>query len=193
MADSGSVLRALIGAYRVLRRDPSGPRLMDLSVSGFWRSFESMAIAAPVLVLDMAFQESARGLAAAPGFERLRYVLVESCSYVVGWLAYPLILAFLLPALGAGARFVPYVIVHNWASVWLALLLIPGEAAYLLGLLSVSQAMLVTLALLVLVLRCQFVIARDVLKAGRGLAAALVAFEFALGVILSEVFDLFAV
>lgn len=129
------------GLKRLLRLDREAVDCFDPTPEGFWRSFAAAWIAAPAfLVLTLATMPH------AANFSLPRYLLVETISYVIGWVAFPLVMVTVTRSIKREERFFPYMTAYNWfhlpASALLAALallgligLLPWPLVGLLGLL----------------------------------------------------------
>jgi hypothetical protein len=174
------VNRGLNGALLLLRRDPSGMALFDLSIEGFWKSFFAIVVAAPAYAV-LAYHRW-QITEAAPGLGR--FASVELVSYLGGWLAFPVAAIFLTRHLGLAGRYVPLIVAVNWAAVL--------QAAILLGALLVASLAgggLGTLFLLAAafgVLLYQWFVVRTALDTTAGLAAMLVAIDMLLSTVVSR-------
>lgn len=113
------IRRAVQGSWRLLLGDARGMTWFDLSLDGFWRSFFAMVLLLPVPIV----QALARGRLALGGevdpstASGPAVMLVGLLSYVVAWIAFPMVLALLANPLGIGPRFVPYMVARNWTTL----------------------------------------------------------------------------
>ena len=81
----------IYGAWRLAWRKTDGLQWFDNSIDGFWRSFFAFVLIAPgEAALRIAMLMTAP--VAASGF---RIVLVDSITYVIICVAYPLIMVYL--------------------------------------------------------------------------------------------------
>jgi hypothetical protein len=134
MPTRAEVMRALDGAYRLARMDPSGMTLFDLSVDGFWRSFFAAVVALPGYAILITHE-----LAVAPESDGLfGRILVRAVTYLVAWAAFPIAALILCRVLDVAGYYVPLIIAMNWAAVLqtyafvaglLAALILPGLLA----------------------------------------------------------------
>ncbi|WP_033070088.1 hypothetical protein [Thalassospira australica] len=113
MSTSTQTLRALYGTWRLARADAQGLEFFDFSINGFWRSF----LAAVIVFPAFAFLRWHDLFDAPDDFPAMRYMVVEVISYVIKWVAFPLIMFHVLPMLGRAERYINFIVVYNWASV----------------------------------------------------------------------------
>ncbi|MFP1630106.1 transporter [Zhengella sp. ZM62] len=133
MLDADYVQAHLSAAWRIMAT-AKGDALarMDISAEGFWRSFWSILLALPPMLLSW--------VAAAPDFSDgsalSATVLRLGLADLAAWLLPIALLALIGNGIGMGRSFAAYVIATNWGSailVWLAVppalvrLLSPGE------------------------------------------------------------------
>lgn len=104
---------SLTGAWRLAHFDAGGMGYFNTTREGVWRSFWAAAIVAPLyaLLLSAAFP------LLDPAPNGLRFILVEAEGYVLSWVAYPLVIAWLTQQIGCWKRFPAYLVAYNWAMV----------------------------------------------------------------------------
>jgi len=112
---------SLYGAYRLARADKSGLNYFDASIDGFWRSFFAAVVIAPLFALFLIVRYSFGEFDASP----FRYLMVESISYVIAWVAFPLLMFYIAQAIGREEQYIRYIVAYNWASVWQNFVYIP--------------------------------------------------------------------
>lgn len=114
------VLLSLYGAWRLFLRDPRGIEWLDVSIAGFWKSFFCAVIVLPVYVFWFLVRD---GDATEAGF--IRTVTVEGIAYVISWVAWPLIMAYVAPMMDRDDNYIRYVVAYNWSSgIQVAILLV---------------------------------------------------------------------
>ncbi len=107
------ILRAMFGAWRLLRLDPGGMQYFDRTPQGAIRSFFAAVI---VLPFFLAFQIDVLGtLIEQQGF--VPVATVETLFYVIRWTTFPVIMITLLSLFGVSDRFVDFLVAYNWANV----------------------------------------------------------------------------
>ncbi len=183
MITAPEVAKALYGAWRLARFDPSGLDHFDNTVEAFWRSFYAMLIVAPGHVVLVALGHSAQVATRGPA----EIFLIEAIGYVIGWFAFPLVMIYIAGQLDRGERYFRYIAATNWATV-LQIGLYLLVAAVVHGLtLSRFTAVFVGLAAMVAVLVYLWFIARVGLDISGRAAAAIVGLDLGLSIVISEV------
>lgn len=128
MIGVADVARALRGAFRLLRLDSRGLDAFDATLDGFWRSFTAAALTAPAFAI-LVVLEAPEGAGDADAIDWGRVFAVRAIAYVVGWVAFPLVMHSLVRAMGRGAVYFRYMVAYNWASVPQMMIFLPVELA----------------------------------------------------------------
>lgn len=179
MITLAEVTRAVAGVLRLVRLDAGGLAFFDGDARGFQRSFWAAALVAPF----HAYMVSFRAEAAADG---IHAVLVEILAYSIGWLAYPVAAHYLTEALGCGERYLRYVSAYNWSGGVQVLLQFLVTGIIVSGLLPQGGGGLLSFGLLLAILAYNFYLARVALQIASGPAAALVAMDLLISLILER-------
>ena len=166
----------LYGAYRLARMDPGGMRFFDASVEGFWHSFYAALIVAPPYALLLLIK-----FAVEPDPPNtIIYLVVNAISYVIAWVAFPLVMFYLCGLFDRQSHFVRYIVAYNWAAVLQNCLVLPIAIAERLGLL---PPVLGFLSMIVVLVYAGF-IARVALDVPWLTVAGIVMLDWLLGIIL---------
>ena len=169
------VLLSLYGVWRLFLRDPRGIEWLDVSIEGFWKSFFCAVVVLPIFGVWVFIRNS--GLEDV-GFIRL--VTVEGIGYVVQWVTWPLVMAYIAPAIGRDDNFIRYIVAFNWsAGIYVCIYLIV-IGIKLSGIVSGGGLALIGLVAAIVILSYHWYIARIALAVSGGGAAVLVAGEFVL-------------
>ncbi|WP_027135522.1 hypothetical protein [Geminicoccus roseus] len=105
-------VRGFTAASILARGDARGIDVLDLSVGGFWRSFQAVLWLVPLhALLLLVLTRSAEGDAVAIDWT------AEYVSLFARFALFPLVALLLTRLMGLTARFVPLVTAANWASV----------------------------------------------------------------------------
>lgn len=176
------IRQALSGALLLAQGQPAGMGAFDLSVEGFWRSFAAPILAAPLYMLLLAEQYARRGLADSLG----SVVLVESLSYGLDILCFPLLALLVTWFLGLGRRYVPLVVATNWTMLpQLALFAV----ALVIGLAIPPTRQPLMLTALLATFLYQWFVVRVALGTRGGLAASIVILNTLLTLLLKRALD----
>jgi len=106
------VLRALTGTLLLARQDPRAEDFFDLSLDGFWKSFFAAVVGLPfflVLVLNE--------LALLEPLSPFAVVAARLVAYALDWPLFALAAALLVRLVDLSRRYVPLVVMVNWATV----------------------------------------------------------------------------
>ncbi len=181
-------LSAMIGAFRLARRDASGLQYFNQTFEGFWRSFLAILLVVPIeLATDLsghldATKETGDG-ADTSTLSGLPILLII-------WLAFPIAMALMTRLLGLSHRYVPYIVAYNWCSIPLALLQVPIYLAAVSGLFSDVVIGMLYMALLTVLVYYLWFIAYTALETSRITAMGIVVFDIALSVLLAVVWTM---
>ena len=105
------VVTGLYGAWRLFLRDRRAVALFDDSYAGVIKSFFCAVIVLPGYVLILAFTPSVVKSDAST----FRIVAVNLIAYVLSWVAWPLLMAYVAPAIDRSKEYCRYVVAANWA------------------------------------------------------------------------------
>jgi hypothetical protein len=170
------IVRSLTGAWHVFLDRQDADRYFDLSVTGFWRSFRAVVLVLPAYVLSTL---TAWTTLPAEADENL-FILAKAISLAVDWVAFPVVLALIADRLKVSTTYSAYVIVRNWGSVIATAPFGVLALLYVLGLIGQEITGTLSLAILFVVLRYNYLIARRVLQVGVPLAIGIVVADFIL-------------
>jgi hypothetical protein len=189
MPDLNEILRSLTGAWRLLRRDPSGTGYFDLTLEGFWRSFGAIVLVAPLYLIAIEAEHGMLVENQSEAASGSSYLLIKSLFFLAEWISYVILMVFLTRLLGLGAFFVSYIIAYNWAAVITAALAVPPFVLYGLGALGAVPAIMFSLMVTGLILYYHWYVALVVLRTRTAIAAGLVAMEFLLSLVFNAAAD----
>ena len=120
------------GLLRLMRFDPRWAEGFDASANGFLRSFAGPLLALPayLVVAAMLSRIEVAGAAQA-GADRL--VLAASVDFVLSAAAYPVLIAVIARVFRIGEGYGAFIVVTNWAQVFLNGFLVAASSLMLLG------------------------------------------------------------
>ncbi len=124
IADAG------VGVARLIRYDPRWLEAFDLSVGGFLRSFAGPILSLPFVVIVAAM------ITGVPGDGHVidsRVLWAAGLSQVLATIAYPAVVGFLARPLGIGEGYGAFIVVVNWASLFVNIAITAATALLLLG------------------------------------------------------------
>lgn len=109
--DSREIIRALQGVWLLARFDPEGMNWFNLTLEGFWRSFFVAVLVAPFVALSTVVLYD--GSDVSP----FVIVVLETATYVLSWVLFPLAMLFVARMLNLSATYVGFIIAYNWSYV----------------------------------------------------------------------------
>jgi len=185
------ISNGVTGAWRLAVGDPDAFASFDMSMSGFWKSFWAIFLAAPFwlwLILSERFYRLEVSQVTGTLYlmpELNTYVMVDSFAYILNWILFPVLMVFIARLLGVAGRFVPFIIARNWALLLSYFLLaMPPVAFYNLGIIGVEGKAALDLIALILELVYLWVVAVRALEISRMQAAAIVIMDFFISLVL---------
>jgi hypothetical protein len=185
------IVRSLTGAWRLFLDRSDAMRFFDVSVDGFWRSFGAILLILPAYILVVLSDRAriATDALFSAGFDASYFFANRGLWLALNWVALPILLAMYAQPLGVSRTYASYVVARNWCAV---LTVAPFGLIALLalaGLLSNEIASVISLAIIVVVIRFDYLIARRALGADVGLAVAVVLADLAVGLAIQVAID----
>ncbi len=193
MPSLSEALRAIEGSVAIARRDPDASRFFDLSAEAFWRSFAVVIFLVPLYFIvsaaetRMLFEMRDQITGTPPGYGDL--LISNLATLGIEWFAYPIAILFIAPLFSVGQRVSPYIIVYNWSSLAISLVMVPNFVLYLIGVFPIAMAVLVNFGLVLAVVWYRFLLAREVLGAPIGTAIGFVALDVVLSLFISSAIE----
>lgn len=183
IAPIGEIINSLYGAIRLAAGKKDGLDYFNFSKKGFWQSFTAAIIIAPlfILLLSVKYKVSDNDI------NVIRFAFIYSIAYVIGWVAFPLIINYIIVMIGRGQKFIHYIVVYNWASVPQNIFYLPFAISVEAQILQGTTANATGLFLLSLVFLYTYFITKVALKISSGIAAGIVVFDLILNIIISAI------
>lgn len=170
------VMRALTGTLLIARQDPHAEDCFDFTVEGFWKSFFAAVVGLPfflVLVLHELFVIGPESPLSA--------LAARLVSYALDWPVFALAAALLVRLVGLGQRYVPLVVMVNWATV--PQLAVMAATVVLVLLLPASLAPFLLVVALTTVLFYRWTVMRRALGGLGGTAFGFLVVDVLLGIL----------
>jgi hypothetical protein len=177
------IMTSLYGAWRLLLRDPRGLELLDDSIEGYWKSFFCAIVVLPGYGLWFMFSVYDVNFDAGLG----RILLIEGIGYVIGWVAWPLVMASAAPKMGRDHNYIRYIVAYNWSAGISIIFYLIVLMLRMLGFVPDGIMALFSFMALVIILSYHWYVLRVGLEVSPAAAAGLVAGDFVLGQIISGV------
>lgn len=185
MIDLREIFYGLYGAYRLCRFDPQGLAYFNATHEGFWRSFFSAVLVAPIQIIITLV--NLRGMPIRADF--IRAFLIETLAYIILVFAYPLVMYYVAELLDRRRLYVNYVVAYNWVGVILALLALPIVLLGLGDVLPHNVVAMANLAVTIVTLVMLWYIAKVALQVPGLTASGLVVLDVTLGYIIRIITD----
>jgi hypothetical protein len=181
-APIGEIASSLYGSLRLASGDKNGTSYFNTSHLGFWRSFTAAVIVAPIFILLL----NVRYIVSDNDINFFRFASIYAIAYVIGWIAFPLIISYITSMLGNEKKFVGYIVIYNWASVLQNFIYLPFAILVEAHLIYGTTSTIIGLCLLGLVFLYISFITKTVLDVSNGIAAAIVVLDLILSIIISS-------
>ena len=180
----------LAGAWALFRADANGMNLLDTSFRGFWLSFMAILLLVPVYALYLAGEQRFMAMTDEPLDVAFgTYLSVRSFSFIIDWIAFPVLMILLVGLLDRRSRYVPFVVAYNWGGVIVGLIIALPTVLFAAGMMPLGLLYVLTLIAMAVALRFLYIIARVALFADRLTAVGVVVADLALSLILAEAFS----
>lgn len=187
--------RGLFVAWRLFLWDRRAVALIDDSRGGALRSFWCAVLVLPLVFARWGLQAATPSdvpgnfgvLVAEAGLART--VTVLAIVYVIGWTAWPVIMYRLAPFLDRGGYYFRYLAARNWSAAMVAMLTVLFAIVDFSGILAAPALKLVSLGFMTVLWAYHWFILRAALELNGGIAAALVAADFVLTVVIGAIGD----
>ena len=177
------------GAWRLGRFDGTGMAAFANSTDVAWRSFYAAVLIAPLWMLVSLLRYAIDPSDVATQTPLLRYLTVEIISYVIGWTAFPVIMAGVCEQLGRTSTYPRFVAAYNWSMLIQYMIYLPVVLAGLTGLVPEQGAMFLSLITLFWALAFETFVIKSALNIPLTWAAAFTAFDLFLAVLIRATAD----
>ena len=176
-------VRALYGVMLLIRRHPDAELMFDASPAGFWRSLFAAVLCLPAHAVIIMHGVAYTG-ESDYGF---RDGMADMMVYVIVWLAYPVLMANVAPALGRRDRFLRYIVPYNWLSIPISYLFALISLLSLQRLVPAAAEAGLTIAAYIAVTLLLVEAARRLLDIGAGLAFGVAVLDFVFTTALAKI------
>lgn len=190
MITATEVQRSLEAAWGLLLGRREAMRLLDTSDAGFWRSFQAIAIIAPLYAIIALADWRAAQASVAPGmelpFSEGAFWISRAVLLGLDWVTLPILLAALGGFLGIRQRYAAFIVARNWSNV-LGIAVFAGIAFLdFIGILPGDAILIPSLVALAFALRLSYMVARIALAVPIEVAIGFVAFDFLVSLALAR-------
>lgn len=177
---------AAIGCWSLVMGRELGLARFNLTMDGFWRSFQWAPILAILDAIDGYYGRGLPGQEVPADTSALAILVGNGLASFLTFVIFPIVVALLARVMHLGRAYLPYIIVRNW------LIVFRGVVAYLLdalatfGLLPDQLYYLTALILVIVTLSAGTVVARQVLKVSLSLSFGFAFLDFLLALVFGE-------
>lgn len=168
---------AMYGCWRFVRLDRSAVQYFDNTPEAFWKSFNAALFAAPAYALLVLLNFADHPVDAGA----MRVVAVETITYVIGWVLFPLVMISFTDTAGCSRFYYRFIGAWNW-SIVLQVFVYLGVIAFGASGAIPGGGGFVALAVTVAILVYQGYIAHVMLETGPGPAALIVLIDVVISV-----------
>jgi hypothetical protein len=191
MLEREEIGRSLTGAWQLFLNRPDAMRFFDVSVGGFWRSFGAIGLIVPAYAIVAIAEQQVLLSDSLPdeSFAEGAFVLDKALALSVDWITLPILLALLAGPLGISRTYPAFVVARNWGAVIAILPFAAIDFLFALGLLNADIVGVLSAAMLFVILRYNFIIARRALGVGTGFALTLTIADFVLSLAIAQSVD----
>ena len=177
------------GAWRLGRFDETGLNVFANTTDAAWRSFYAALLIAPLWLLVSVLQYVVDPVDATEKTSLFRYLTVDVISYIIGWTAFPVIMAGVCEQLGRTIAYPRFVAAYNWSMLIQNMVYLPIILASLSGLIPEQAAIFLSLITLIWALAFEAFVIKSALKIPLSRAAAFTAFDLFLAFLIGATAD----
>jgi len=192
MLTYADIRNALTGSFLLAKRDTRGLQYFDVTIDGFWRSFLVAVLIAPFYVL-YAIQEIeiARQMNPHVSFMVVNagFVFARMVLLTLDWLVFPVVMVFVSRLLVLWPKYIPFIAIYNWTSLFIILALAPPALLFYLGIISAKLTATINLIATLFVLYYRWYVARTVLETAALTAALIVFLDLILSLLVHGLFS----
>lgn len=174
------IVSGLYGAFRLacLKRD--GADYFDKTLQGFWRSFFAAVLTLPFYVILIALHFGEPGLTQ----DTFRYVSVELISYVIAWVAFPLVILPFARQFDREENYLGFIVAYNWASVLQSAFYFPISILVVTQTIPMPYGNMISILAVGLMMVYVWFVTRVVLDVPAAIAIAVVGFDIILSIVI---------
>ena len=117
----------------------------------------------------------------------VRVVAIESLIYVIGWVAFPLVMVWVARLLEREPAYIRYIVAYNWALVLQSAVIIPVKALSITQMIPIAAGDTMLVGLVALIAAYMWFIARTALNLSGAAAAGIVFLDFVLASVIDAI------
>ena len=178
---------AVYGAYRLAKQDPDGLAFFDRSANGALKSFYAAALLLP---FDFAVTTADKWDFLVKTESIPTWLALESIAYIIGWTLIPVLMISVARWIDRWDRFCDFVAAFNWSHVLITAAFLPLQTLRFTGLIPLGVFQFFGFGVLFAVLFYLWFVFKVSLNISGGMAASLVVAQYAIGLVLFQIFTL---
>ncbi len=153
------IVYGIYGAWRLARLDAGAMSYFERTPAGFWKSFFAAVIVAPGFAIIIGYELFQIEIEAGV----IRVVLVEILAYLLGWVAFPVLVHQICEAIGKREAYIGYIVAFNWSKVIQMAVFLPAIALIATGVLPEESGSLLRWVVSILILSYEWFVTRTAL------------------------------
>ena len=173
------IVYGIYGAFRLARLDPGAMSYFDRTNEGFWKSFFAAVIVAPGFAVVIGYELAQAEIESGA----LRMFLVESLAYLLGWIAFPVIVHQICEAIGKREQYIGYIVAFNWSKVIQMAVFLPAIGLIALGAMPAGSDSLLRWIISIAILFYEWFVTRTALTVTAAGAVGFVVLDFVIDLI----------
>lgn len=177
------ITQSLYGAFRLAKGDKTGLSYFNTTYTAFWKSFYALILIAPVFCILLIVKYDSTG----ENISSIRFGSIYIITYIIGWVAFPLIVFHILNFTSMGDKFIRYIVAYNWASVLQNFIYLPFAILVEARIFSGFPATIIGLILLSIVLVYTWFITKVALETTNIFVTSIVIIDLFLSIFLSSI------
>jgi hypothetical protein len=174
------IVYGIYGAWRLARLDSGAMSYFECTPAGFWKSFFAAVIVAPGFAIIIAYEFAQVEIEAGA----LRILMVETLSYVLGWVVFPVLVHQICEAIGKREAYIGYIVAFNWSKVIQIAVFLPAIGLIALGALPGDSGSLLRLIVSIMILFYEWFVTRTALAVTAAGAVGFVVLDFVIDLII---------
>ena len=178
-----NIINSLYGAFRLAKGDKTGLLYFNTTHEAFWQSFYALILIAPAFCILLIVKYVVDG----ENISSIRFGSIYIITYIIGWVAFPLVIFHLLNFISMGDKFIRYIVTYNWASVLQNFIYLPFAILVEARIFTGFPATIIGLILLSIILAYTWFITKVALETTNIFVTSIVIIDLFLSILLSSI------
>jgi len=177
------IIQSLYGAFRLAKGDKTGLRYFNTTYEDFWKSFYALVLIAPIFCILLVVKYVSND----ENISSIRFGSIYIITYIIGWVAFPLVIFHILNFISMGDKFIRYIVTYNWASVLQNFIYLPFAILVEARIFTGFPATIIGLILLSIILAYTWFITKVALETTNIFVSSIVIIDLFLSIFLSSI------